>query len=259
MSVVRMTVPAAGLTTQTTAELGRRLPRWSSALVVVAHPDDESFGLGGVVASMTSAGADVHVLCFTHGEASTLNETGAELRRAREAELREAGAELGVRSVTLLDYPDGGLSEVDPAELAGRVREIAALVGAEGLLVFDESGITGHSDHQAATAAALRVPGLPVLAWALTEPIARRLRAETGQPFAGRWGWELDLVICADRVSQRAAALRHATQVSPGAVLWRRLEMQGNEEYLRWLRIAAVPESGTSAAAGPDRLGAGRP
>jgi len=49
---------------------GRRLPAWRQALVVVAHPDDETFGLGAVADRFTA----VHVLCFTHGEASTLNE-----------------------------------------------------------------------------------------------------------------------------------------------------------------------------------------
>ena len=38
---------------------------------VVAHPDDESFGLGGVLATFAAQGRLVHVLCLTHGEAST--------------------------------------------------------------------------------------------------------------------------------------------------------------------------------------------
>ena len=91
---------------------GRRLPAWSAALVVIAHPDDESFGLGAVIDQLATAGTAVHILCYTHGEASTLNETCADLHRAREDELRQAAAELGVASVTLLDYPDGGLAGI---------------------------------------------------------------------------------------------------------------------------------------------------
>ena len=49
------------------------LPPWPAVLAVVAHPDDESFGLGAIIDKMTSAGAAVHVLCYTRGEASTLN------------------------------------------------------------------------------------------------------------------------------------------------------------------------------------------
>jgi hypothetical protein len=49
-----------------------RLPRWDRVLAVVAHPDDESFGLGAVLAAVVGEGAEVGVLCLTHGEASTL-------------------------------------------------------------------------------------------------------------------------------------------------------------------------------------------
>jgi N-acetylglucosamine malate deacetylase 2 len=91
---------------------GHALPAWRSVLVVVAHPDDETFGLGAVIDAMASAGSAVHVLCFTRGEASTLNECNADLSAARAEELRQASAELAVASVTLLDYPDGGLAAV---------------------------------------------------------------------------------------------------------------------------------------------------
>jgi LmbE family N-acetylglucosaminyl deacetylase len=129
----------------------RLLPDWRQVLVVVAHPDDETFGLGAIADHFTAAGTAVHVLCFTHGEASTLNENHAELRQARDRELRQAAAELGVATVTLLDYPDGQLAEVAPGELTGQVTRLAAHRGTEGLLVLDDTGITGHRDHQAAT------------------------------------------------------------------------------------------------------------
>src|SRR5579875_1875275 len=112
------------------ARPGRRLPAWPVVLAVVAHPDDESFGLGALLDMLAAGGAAVHVLCYTHGEASTVNETRADLRRAREAELRQAAAELGVASVTLLDYPDGRLAEIRPAELAAHAAAAAARRGA---------------------------------------------------------------------------------------------------------------------------------
>jgi LmbE family N-acetylglucosaminyl deacetylase len=110
----------------TAARPGRQLPAWTSVLAVVAHPDDESFGLGAVIDALAAAGAAVHILCYTHGEASTLNETRADLRRAREQELTQAGAELGAASVTLLDYPDGRLAEIAPDELAAHAAAAAA-------------------------------------------------------------------------------------------------------------------------------------
>src|SRR6266571_6027002 len=50
-----------------------RLPGWDGVLAVVAHPDDESFGLGAVLAAFVDAGARVAVLCLTHGELSTVH------------------------------------------------------------------------------------------------------------------------------------------------------------------------------------------
>jgi N-acetylglucosamine malate deacetylase 2 len=47
-------------------------PAVSAALAVCAHPDDETFGLGAVLAALVDAGTAVVVLCFTRGEASTL-------------------------------------------------------------------------------------------------------------------------------------------------------------------------------------------
>jgi LmbE family N-acetylglucosaminyl deacetylase len=59
-----------------------RLPDWPVALVVVAHPDDESFGLGAVIEAFVTSGTTVHVLCLTKGEASTVGaEVGPRSRR----------------------------------------------------------------------------------------------------------------------------------------------------------------------------------
>jgi len=220
------------------AATGQELPSWSSVLAVVAHPDDESFGLGAIIDEMTRAGSRVHVLCFTHGEASTLNETGQDLHAARSRELLQAGAELGIASADLLGYRDGQLAAVPGAELSARVLAAARRGRPDGLLVFDETGITGHPDHRAATAAAVQAArscGLPVLAWAIPDAVAATLRAETGQPFAGQPPDRMDLRVRVSRQAQRRAALAHASQVSPDAVLWRRLRLLGDHEHLRWL------------------------
>jgi LmbE family N-acetylglucosaminyl deacetylase len=216
----------------------RLLPDWRTVLVVVAHPDDETFGLGATVDRLTAGGATVHLLCFTRGEASTLNQTDSDLHQARARELRQASTELGVATVTLLDYPDGRLGAVPPGELAAHVARLAARHRPDGLLVFDDTGITGHPDHQAATRAAVHAagPGLPVLAWTLPESLASRLRAETGGAFAGQPPDRIDLCIRVNRARQRRAALMHASQLPPSAVLWRRLQLQGDCEHLRWLQ-----------------------
>lgn len=214
------------------------LPGWATVLVVVAHPDDESFGLGAIISHMTDAGAAAHILCYTHGEASTLNANRADLDTEREAELRHASTQLAAASLTLLGYTDGGLAAIPPPELAAHAVGLAARHRPDGLLVFDDTGVTSHPDHQAATRAAVlaaTASRLPVLAWALPAAIAGRLRAETGQPFTGQPPDRLDLCIPVDRTSQRRAALAHASQISPSAVVWRRWQLQGDCEHLRWL------------------------
>src|SRR5688500_8631437 len=137
----------------------------SSALVVIAHPDDESFGLGAVLAGLVADGTEVRVLCLTHGEASTLGVT-TDLGEIRKRELGCAARELGVAAVRLLGFADGALAVVDPAALDAVVEE--HLGRADLVVVFEPGGVTGHPDHRAATAAAERVTGrrtLPVLEW----------------------------------------------------------------------------------------------
>lgn len=214
------------------------LPTWRRPLVVVAHPDDESFGLGAVLTRFVDAGAAPSVLCFTHGEASTLHGRPGDLRVVRAEELQNAARLLGIASVDLLDEPDGGLAGLDPGRLEAVAQRTARTVGADGLLAFDLDGVTGHPDHHAATLAAVAAGtalGLGVLGWTLPTAVSRTLIAETGAPFVGRPPEQIDLVIEVRRERQLQAVRAHPSQAVPGSVLWRRLELLGDREHLRWL------------------------
>lgn len=215
------------------------LPGWGRVLAVVAHPDDESFGLGAVLSEFAAAGADVDVLCLTRGEASTLHGVEGDLSRIRQHELDAAAADLGVRDVTLRDLPDGGLSDLDESTLDLEVDRAIADTRPAGIVTFDTTGISGHPDHVATTDAAVRVAerhGLPVLAWTLPDAICDTLAGEGVAGFRGRPPAEIDLELTVDRTAQRHAIHRHASQAVPGSVLWRRLELQGDTDHLRWLR-----------------------
>lgn len=205
-----------------------------SVLAVVAHPDDESFGLGGVLHRLTAAGAAAAVLCFTHGEASTLHGCEGDLDVLRPAEFAAATRVLGIGHSELLAYPDGGLGQVPLAGLAAHVTRLARQVRPSHLLAFDVSGITGHPDHARATAAALAAAGelgIPVLIWALPDAVAGALNTEFGTSFAGRP--EPDLArITVDRARQWEAIACHASQATDNPVLHRRLELLGSGEYL---------------------------
>src|SRR4030065_48469 len=82
-------------------------------LSVLAHPDDESFGMGGTLALYAARGVAVHLVCATRGE---VGEVGPEYLRdyasigeLREAELRCASGHLGLAGVSFMDYRDWGL------------------------------------------------------------------------------------------------------------------------------------------------------
>lgn len=211
-------------------------PNITHLVAVCAHPDDESFGLGAVLTTFVATGTVLTLLCFTRGEASTLGMDREDLATLRTQELAAAAAILGITHVTLLDYPDGGLGRVPLEDLAARVEEVA--MGAEALLVFDAGGITGHPDHERATAAACEVAArrnLPVLAWALPLPVTTTLNEEFGEAFVGREEGALNYRFDVDRSLQRAAIACHRSQSTDNPVLWRRLELMGDREYLRSL------------------------
>lgn len=214
------------------------LPTMPSVLVVCTHPDDESFGLGAILSTLTDTGSRVSVLCFTHGEASTLHSVAGELAAIRADELATGGDILGVTDIELLDYPDGHLT-VQPVDLlADHVTRAARAVDASALLVFDHGGITGHPDHQHATDAALRAAvalGCPVLAWAIPDKVAQLLNDEFHTTFTGRRDDEVDITITVDRARQLDAIRCHRSQSTDNPVLWRRLDLLGPAEHLRYL------------------------
>lgn len=131
-------------------------------LCVLAHPDDESLGTGGVLARYASEGVETHVLTATRGEAGRYRDgtdhPGPEaLGRIREEELRSAAEVLGVRTVEVLGYPDGRLDAVDAGEATRRIAEHLRRVRPQVVVTFDPYGAYGHPDHvavcQLATAA----------------------------------------------------------------------------------------------------------
>lgn len=213
------------------------LPAWRSVLAVVAHPDDESFGLGGILDAFVRAGARVSVLSLTQGEASTLGQVSGSLATLRRSELRAAADALGVHRAELREFRDGGLAQADHA---GVLAEVTAMAReADGLVVFEPSGVSGHPDHAAATAVALEAAAaldLPALGWYVPVDVAERLNCEYDTAFSGLAPTPDDLVVRVDRERQLLASLAHASQAVPGSVLWRRLELLGDLEHLRWLR-----------------------
>jgi aromatic-L-amino-acid decarboxylase len=130
-------------------------------MCVLAHPDDESLGLGGTLAKYAAEGAEVCLVTATRGERGRWgpgDNPGLEaVGRLRESELREAASFLGIGQVHLLDYLDGDLDKADPAEATLRIMRHIRTFRPEVLVTFGPDGAYGHPDHiaicQLATAA----------------------------------------------------------------------------------------------------------
>ena len=127
----------------------------SSVLAVVAHPDDETLAMGGLLAGLARRGAQVDVLCLTSGEAA-LRHLGIEVQALadrRERELRRAARRLGVRSVVTARLPDGGLADVPGTALDAVLRQLEPRPDAQVVTLWRDDP---HPDHRAAARAALR-------------------------------------------------------------------------------------------------------
>jgi N-acetyl-1-D-myo-inositol-2-amino-2-deoxy-alpha-D-glucopyranoside deacetylase len=129
-------------------------------LVVVAHPDDETFGCGGVIAHAAARGAEVVVCSATRGELgedhSGATSGPAELGALRVRELCAAGRVLGSTRALVLELgdsgwdgppPEGSLCAVDPDVVVAAVRELIDTEVPDVVVTLDPTGSDGHRDH----------------------------------------------------------------------------------------------------------------
>jgi LmbE family N-acetylglucosaminyl deacetylase len=140
-------------------------------MTVLAHPDDESLGTGGILARYGAEGIETYVVTATRGERGRYREhrdgdqhPGPEaLGRIREAELRAAAQVLGVREVSVLGYMDGDLDRADPREAVARIAGHVRRVRPHVVVTFAPDGAYGHPDHiaisQLTTAAMVAAAG----------------------------------------------------------------------------------------------------
>ena len=149
-------------------------------LVVLAHPDDESFGMGGTLALYVRQGGDVRLVCATRGEVGEVDpefkETIKSAACLRTQELRCAVETLGLSELYFLNYRDSGMPgsednhhpkalaaqpvEQVAAEVAHLIREVQPQV----VLTFDPIGGYRHPDHiaiQQATVQAFTLAASP--------------------------------------------------------------------------------------------------
>jgi LmbE family N-acetylglucosaminyl deacetylase len=150
-------------------------------LIAYAHPDDESFGLGGLIGKYVAEGVDVYLVCATDGDVGTVSaeflQGYASIRDLRLAELAAATEVLGFRHVYTFGYKDSGMlgsPENDderslwyawnhcPEEVTKRVVEVIREIKPQVMITFNKYGAYGHPDHiaiQRATTEAFALAG----------------------------------------------------------------------------------------------------
>ncbi len=149
-------------------------------LIVTAHPDDETFGCGGVLAKYASAGVKVYCACSTRGEAGTYepeNMKGhATVGDMRWSEMECAARTTGMAGIQHLGYRDSGMPGSEdnnnpsalinaPVEqVAARIAKVIRDLKPQVIITSDPIGGYGHPDHIAvhkATVMAFEAAGDP--------------------------------------------------------------------------------------------------
>jgi LmbE family N-acetylglucosaminyl deacetylase len=121
-------------------------------MCVLAHPDDESLGNGGVLAKYAAEGVETYLVTATRGERGWFGDEaeypGLEaLGKIREAELLAAVGVLGIHRVEFLDYLDGELDQAHPAEVIAKIVGHLRRVQPQVVITFGPDGGYGHPDH----------------------------------------------------------------------------------------------------------------
>ena len=121
-------------------------------MAVLAHPDDESFGIGGTMAKYADEGIETYLVTATRGERGRYKDKkespGLDIvGNTREAELLAAAKVLGIKRVSFLDYVDGDLDKANPVEVIDKIVLQLRRYRPQVVISFDPTGGYGHPDH----------------------------------------------------------------------------------------------------------------
>lgn len=124
-------------------------------LFVGAHPDDETFMAGGLLAAAAHNGQQVVCVTATRGELGVQDESRwprENLAKIREQESAEALKLLGVKEQVWLDYKDGQCQNVPVNEAVQQIATIIDKYQPNTIITFGPEGLTGHPDHKTVSA-----------------------------------------------------------------------------------------------------------
>jgi LmbE family N-acetylglucosaminyl deacetylase len=121
-------------------------------LVIFAHPDDESMGMGGTLAKYAAEGVETHYVCASRGEQGWCGPEqeypGPEaVGKIRTEELKAAVEELGMQGLQFLEYIDGDVDQAMPPEAIGKIVTHIRRIRPQVVVTFPPDGNYGHPDH----------------------------------------------------------------------------------------------------------------
>jgi LmbE family N-acetylglucosaminyl deacetylase len=121
-------------------------------LAVFPHPDDETLGLGGLLAKYSAEGVKTYLVCATRGERGWSDSEGPDpgleaVGKIREAELHCAAALLGLQEVSFLDFIDGDVDQVNPQDAIRKIVTDIRRIQPQVVVTFPPDGAYGHPDH----------------------------------------------------------------------------------------------------------------
>ena len=121
-------------------------------LVVFAHPDDESMGMGGTLAKYSAEGIETYYVCASRGERGWFgpneqNPGPDVFGQIRTSELEHAVKELGMTGLYFLDYIDGEVDRADHTEVVGKIVSYIRHIKPQVVVTFPPDGNYGHPDH----------------------------------------------------------------------------------------------------------------
>lgn len=126
---------------------------------VFAHPDDDTYGVGGSLALHAGTDIEITLVMTTSGEAGRIADaslaTRETLAAVREVEDRASWAALGLEpAIHFLRYPDSGVANVPRDQLVTVYTDLLLEARPDVVVTFGPDGVTAHEDHIAVGAAA---------------------------------------------------------------------------------------------------------
>ena len=113
-------------------------------LILSAHPDDETFGMGGTIKKYSNQGAEIDIFVITDGASAQYSDE--KMIGVRRESCINAGKILGVKNFDFLDFPDAKLDNIPTLEITQKIEEKISTFKPE--IIFTTPNNDGHQDHK---------------------------------------------------------------------------------------------------------------